>query len=148
VVSEADNRKDLTTTIHLTALRSVESSLARLLEDSGPELSEVLNQLPQDSAMLVSLIGPSKGARFLLDAERTSVGRASDNEIFLDDVTVSRKHAEIARREGKYSLKDLGSLNGTYLNGEIVNETFLKDGDELQIGKFRMHFFRGGKVRS
>ena len=148
MVSEADNRKDLTTTIHLTALRSVESSLARLLEDSGPELSEVLNQLPQDSAMLVSLIGPSKGARFLLDAERTSVGRASDNEIFLDDVTVSRKHAEIARREGKYSLKDLGSLNGTYLNGEIVNETFLKDGDELQIGKFRMHFFSGGKVRS
>ncbi|MGA0411056.1 MAG: FHA domain-containing protein [Candidatus Nanopelagicaceae bacterium] len=148
MVAEPDNKKDLTTTIHLTALRSVESSLAGLIQDAGPELVEVLNGLASDSAMLVSLIGPNKGARFLLNSEATRIGRATDNEIFLDDVTVSRKHAEILRNGKIFSLKDLGSLNGTYLNGALVDEAALSDGDELQVGKFRMHFFTGGKVRS
>lgn len=148
MVAAADSRKDLTTTIHLTALRSVESSLARLIEDSGPDLLQVLNSLGEESAMLVSLIGPNKGARFLLEPELTQIGRATTNEIFLDDVTVSRKHAEIRKSGKTYLLKDLGSLNGTYLNGEIVAAKTLSDGDELQIGKFRMHFFLGGKVRA
>lgn len=148
MVAAADSRKDLTTTIHLTALRSVESSLARLIEDSGPDLLQVLNSLGEESAMLVSLIGPNKGARFLLEPELTQIGRATANEIFLDDVTVSRKHAEIRKSGKTYFLKDLGSLNGTYLNGEIVATKTLSDGDELQIGKFRMHFFLGGKVRA
>jgi pSer/pThr/pTyr-binding forkhead associated (FHA) protein len=148
VVAKPDDRKDLTTTIHLTALRSVESSLAGLIQDAGPELMNVLNGLSSDSAMLVSLIGPNKGARFLLNSEATRIGRAVDNEIFLDDVTVSRKHAEILRTGKTFSLKDLGSLNGTYLNGGLVDEAVLADGDELQVGKFRMHFFSGGKVRS
>jgi pSer/pThr/pTyr-binding forkhead associated (FHA) protein len=148
VVAAADSRKDLTTTIHLTALRSVESSLSRLIEESGPELIEVLNALAEGSAMLVSLIGPSKGARYLLEPEVTKIGRATTNEIFLDDVTVSRKHAQVLKREKSYLLQDLGSLNGTYLNGELVSEKPLNDGDELQIGKYRMHFFKGGKVRA
>lgn len=148
MVAAADSRKDLTTTIHLTALRSVESSLNRLIEDAGPELLEVLNSLTEDAAMLVSLIGPSKGARYLLEQGTTKIGRATSSEIFLDDVTVSRKHAEISKDGKKYALRDLGSLNGTYLNGELVGEKILNDGDELQIGKFRMHFFTGGKVRS
>ena len=148
MVAAADSRKDLTTTIHLTALRSVESSLNRLIEDAGPELLEVLNSLTEDAAMLVSLIGPSKGARYLLEQGTTKIGRATSSEIFLDDVTVSRKHAEISKDGKKYGLRDLGSLNGTYLNGELVGEKILNDGDELQIGKFRMHFFTGGKVRS
>jgi pSer/pThr/pTyr-binding forkhead associated (FHA) protein len=148
VVAAADSRKDLTTTIHLTALRSVESSLSRLIEDSGPELIEVLNALAEGSAMLVSLIGPSKGARYLLEPEVTQIGRATTNEIFLDDVTVSRKHAQVLKREKNYFLQDLGSLNGTYLNGELISEKPLNDGDELQIGKYRMHFFKGGKVRA
>jgi len=148
VVAAPDNKMDLTTTIHLTALRSVESSLAGLIQDAGPELVKVLNGLASDSAMLVSLIGPNKGARFLLNSEATRIGRATDNEIFLDDVTVSRKHAEILRNGKIFSLKDLGSLNGTYLNGALVDEAALSDGDELQVGKFRMHFFTGGKVRS
>ncbi|NCV96121.1 MAG: FHA domain-containing protein [Actinobacteria bacterium] len=148
MVAAADSRKDLTTTIHLTALRSVESSLSRLIEESGPELIQVLNALAENSAMLVSLIGPSKGARYLLEPEVTQIGRATTNEIFLDDVTVSRKHAQVLKREKRYFLQDLGSLNGTYLNGELVSETPLNDGDELQIGKYRMHFFQGGKVRA
>ncbi len=148
MVAAADSRKDLTTTIHLTALRSVESSLSRLIEESGPELIEVLNALSADAAMLVSLIGPSKGARYLLDPGSTRIGRATSNEIFLDDVTVSRKHAVISKEGNEYLLHDLGSLNGTYVNGELVAEKHLRDGDELQIGKFRMHFFNGGKVRS
>jgi pSer/pThr/pTyr-binding forkhead associated (FHA) protein len=148
VVAAADSRKDLTTTIHLTALRSVESSLSRLIEDSGPELIEVLNALAEGSAMLVSLIGPSKGARYLLEPEVTQIGRATTNEIFLDDVTVSRKHAQVLKREKNYFLQDSGSLNGTYLNGELISEKPLNDGDELQIGKYRMHFFKGGKVRA
>jgi len=148
VVAAADSRKDLTTTIHLTALRSVESSLSRLIQESGPELMEVLNALGDDAAMLVSLIGPNKGARFLLEPEVTHIGRATANEIFLDDVTVSRKHAQVAKSGKSYILTDLGSLNGTYLNGELVSEKSLADGDELQIGKFRMHFFKGGKVRA
>ncbi|MFM8384721.1 MAG: FHA domain-containing protein, partial [Actinomycetota bacterium] len=66
----------------------------------------------------------------------------------LDDVTVSRKHAQVVKSGKSYFLTDLGSLNGTYLNGELVSEKSLADGDELQIGKFRMHFFKGGKVRA
>jgi pSer/pThr/pTyr-binding forkhead associated (FHA) protein len=148
VVDAADSRKDLTTTIHLTALRSVESSLSRLVENAGPELLAVLNGLSSESAMLVSLIGPNKGARFLLEPNETRIGRAPSNEIFLDDVTVSRQHANIIKNGNSFLVKDLGSLNGTYLNGEIVSEKLLTDGDELQIGKYRLHFFIGGKVRS
>lgn len=146
MVSAVEDRNDLTTTIHLTALRSVESTLSKLLEQAGPELASILAALNEDSAMLVSLIGPNKGARYLLDSEVTGIGRATENEIFLDDVTVSRKHAQVVKRDKKFDLEDLGSLNGTYLNGSITTAQVLQDGDELQIGKFRMHFF-SGKVR-
>lgn len=143
MVSAAEEKNDLTTTIHLTALRSVESPLTKLLEQAGPELATILKALQEDSAMLVSLIGPNKGARYLLDSEVTRIGRATDNEIFLDDVTVSRKHAQVKKQARKFQLEDLGSLNGTYLNGAIATSAELKDGDEVQIGKFRMHFFSG-----
>lgn len=143
MVSAAEERNDLTTTIHLTALRSVESPLTKLLEQAGQELKEVLAALNDDAAMLVCLIGPNKGARYLLDGEVTRIGRSTDSEIFLDDVTVSRKHAQIINRNRKFNLEDSGSLNGTYLNGSITTSALLKDGDEVQIGKFRMHFFSG-----
>ena len=143
MVSAAEEKNDLTTTIHLTALRSVESPLTKLLEQAGPELATILKALQEDSAMLVSLIGPNKGARYLLDSQVTRIGRATDNEIFLDDVTVSRKHAQVKKQARKFQLEDLGSLNGTYLNGAIATSAELKDGDEVQIGKFRMHFFSG-----
>ena len=147
MVSAAESNKDLTTTIHLTSLRSVESSVSKLLEQSSPELIDVLNGLTEGSAMLVSLIGPNRGARYLLEPNRTEIGRAPENGIFLDDVTVSRRHAVISKNGLNYQLADSGSLNGTYVNGELRNEITLNDGDEVQIGKFRMHFFLGGKVR-
>lgn len=147
MVSAAEESKDLTTTIHLTSLRSVESSTHKLLAESPSEIVEVLNSLEEGSAMLVSLIGPNKGARFLLEPQETQIGRAPENEIFLDDVTVSRKHARILKEGKRYHLLDVGSLNGTYVNGQIKSDYFLLDGDEVQIGKFRMHFFLGGKVR-
>ena len=146
MVSPAEDKHDLTTTIHLTALRSVESPLKKLLEQAGSELNSILESLQEDSAMLVSLIGPNKGARYLLDTESTRIGRSTESEIFLDDVTVSRKHARIVREGKSFKLEDLGSLNGTYLNGAIASKSELKDGDEIQIGKFRMHFF-SGKVK-
>lgn len=143
MVSAAEERNDLTTTIHLTNLRSVENPLAKLLEQAGSELKEVLAGLSDEAAMLVSLVGPSKGARYLLDSDVVRIGRSTDSEIFLDDVTVSRKHAQIIKRNKKFQLEDSGSLNGTYLNGTITTSAELKDGDEVQIGKFRMHFFSG-----
>ena len=106
-----------------------------------------VDALPAGSALLVVQRGPNAGARFLLDAERTTAGRHPGSDIFLDDVTVSRKHAEFVRREGQFVVRDVGSLNGTYVRRDRIDETVLRDGDEVQIGKFRMIFHpsrRGG----
>jgi hypothetical protein len=96
--------------------------------------------LPAGSALLVVQRGPNAGARFLLDADRTTAGRHPGSDIFLDDVTVSRKHAEFLRREGLFLVRDVGSLNGTYVRRDRIDEAVLRDGDEVQIGKFRMVF--------
>ncbi len=90
--------------------------------------------------MLVVQRGPNAGARFLLDAERTTAGRRPESDIFLDDVTVSRKHAEFVRRDGQFVVRDVGSLNGTYVDRDRIEEAVLKDGDEVQIGKYRLVF--------
>lgn len=138
---------DLTSTIHLTQLRSVSAPVLSLLQQAGEDALSVIEGLDANSAMLISLIGPNRGARYLIDSDLTSLGRAPENEIFLDDITVSRKHAQITRLNLSFSIKDAGSLNGTYLNGTLVSENVLSDGDEVQIGKFRMHIFIGGKKR-
>ena len=85
--------------------------------------------------------GPNAGARFLLDADRTTAGRHPGSDIFLDDVTVSRKHAEFIRGQGQFVVRDVGSLNGTYVRRDRIDEAVLRDGDEVQIGKFRMVFY-------
>jgi len=140
--------KDLTTTINLGALRSVSDHVSALLDKATQNERDVIAALPEGSAMLIALSGPSRGARFLLNSDLTSIGRSTDNEIFLDDVTVSRKHAQIIRSGKSYSVKDLGSLNGTYVNGKVEESAQLSDGMELHIGKYRLHFFVGGKVRT
>ena len=85
--------------------------------------------------------GPNAGSRFLLDAERTTAGRHPDSDIFLDDVTVSRQHAEFLRRgRAASSVRDVGSLNGTYVNRDRIDEAVLRGGDEVQIGKYRLVF--------
>jgi pSer/pThr/pTyr-binding forkhead associated (FHA) protein len=125
------------TTITLRAVSGTEGADEPGL--SGPERAAV-DALPGGSALLVVQRGPNAGARFLLDAETTTAGRRPDSDIFLDDVTVSRKHAEFVRRGGAFVVRDVGSLNGTYVQRDRIDEAVLRDGDEVQIGKYRMIF--------
>jgi len=102
-----------------------------------------VDALPSGSALLVVKRGPNAGSRFLLDQDTTSAGRHPDSDIFLDDVTVSRRHAEFRREGGDFVVVDVGSLNGTYVNREPVDTAVLASGDEVQIGKFRLVFLTG-----
>jgi pSer/pThr/pTyr-binding forkhead associated (FHA) protein len=99
--------------------------------------------LPVGSALLVVKRGPNAGSRFLLDQSTTSAGRHPDSDIFLDDVTVSRRHAEFRLEGNDFQVVDVGSLNGTYVNREPVDSATLANGDEVQIGKFRLVFLTG-----
>ncbi|WP_194897216.1 FHA domain-containing protein [Catenulispora pinisilvae] len=109
----------------------------------GPADREALAALPAGSALLVVRRGPNAGSRFLLDADVTTVGRSPDSDIFLDDVTVSRRHAEFARTAQGFLVRDVGSLNGTYVDRNLIQEALLRDGDEVQVGKYRLVFHAG-----
>ncbi len=114
------------------------------LQDApGPsdDISVAVNDLPRGTPVLIVRSGAQAGARFPLNAEVTRLGRHPDSEISLDDITVSRRHAEIRQSKDTYELWDSGSLNGTYLNQQRVDHAPLHHGDELQIGKFRLVFF-------
>jgi len=124
------------TTISLHAVQDAPDVEPRL---SGADQAAV-DALPAGSALLVVQRGPNAGARFLLDGDRTTAGRHPGSDIFLDDVTVSRKHAEFVRREGRFVVRDIGSLNGTYVQRDRIDQAVLREGDEVQIGKFRMIF--------
>ena len=102
-----------------------------------------VDKLPTGSALLVVKRGPNAGSRFLLDQPVTSAGRHPGSDIFLDDVTVSRRHAEFRREDDEFKVVDVGSLNGTYVNREAVESAVLLNGDEVQIGKFRLVFSTG-----
>ncbi|BBA88287.1 glycogen accumulation regulator GarA [Mycobacterium pseudoshottsii] len=113
---------------------------------SGTESSvSGVEGLPSGSALLVVKRGPNAGSRFLLDQPITSAGRHPDSDIFLDDVTVSRRHAEFRLEGNEFSVVDVGSLNGTYVNREPVDSAVLANDDEVQIGKFRLVFLTGPK---
>ena len=104
------------------------------------------DELEPGQALLLVKRGPNAGSTFLVHAESTSVGRSPDSGVFLDDVTVSRAHAVLERRENDaWFVRDVGSLNGTYVNGEQVDETTLATGDEVQIGRFKLTFFAAGE---
>ncbi|WP_291313535.1 oxoglutarate dehydrogenase inhibitor Odhl [Corynebacterium sp. UBA2622] len=116
--------------------------------ESGAAASDAAggaDNLPEGAALLVVKRGPNAGARFLLDQETTTAGRHPEADIFLDDVTVSRRHAEFRRNEGGFEVVDVGSLNGTYVNREPRNSQALSTGDEIQIGKFRLVFLADEK---
>lgn len=100
-----------------------------------------IDALPADSALLIARRGPNAGARFLLNAAETTAGRHPKSDIFLDDVTVSRRHVIFLRTPEGFFVRDNGSLNGTYLNQEIVEEAPLNNGDEVRIGKYQFTFF-------
>ncbi|MHB1802070.1 MAG: FHA domain-containing protein, partial [Actinomycetes bacterium] len=108
---------------------------------SGPDQAAI-ESLPPGSALLLVLRGPNAGSRFLLDRDVTTVGRHPDSEIFLDDVTVSRRHAEFVATGAGFAVRDVGSLNGTYVDRRRIDRMLeLVDGDEVQIGKYRMVFY-------
>ena len=133
------NQPAADTTISIGALTSADTTE----QESGltPADHSAIDALPEASALLVVQRGPNAGARFLLDADKTTAGRRPDSDIFLDDVTVSRKHAEFHRTpRGEFVVRDVGSLNGTYVGRDRVDEAVLKDGDEVQIGKYRLVF--------
>ena len=111
----------------------------------GAELSQVeldaISALPSGSALMIVRSGPTAGARYLLDSDLSGVGRHPEADIFFDDVTVSRRHAEITRSGTVFEVIDKRSLNGTYVEGERVDRAVLTNGDEVRVGKFRMNFF-------
>jgi pSer/pThr/pTyr-binding forkhead associated (FHA) protein len=143
---------ELTSTLHL-GLRSVvdgspESALSAFLSSASEQDRVAITAVidgPADRAMVVIHRGPAKGARFLVDQGEVAIGRSVESPIFLDDVTVSRKHALIVKDANFFSIKDQGSLNGTYLNNQSVMDSPLTTGDEIQVGKFHMLFIASKK---
>ena len=114
---------------------------AEELKDPTGDVTIGLDDLPVGAGMLLVKRGPGAGSRFVLENEVTRAGRHPDSDIFLDDVTVSRRHAEVVRTGERYVVRDVGSLNGTYLNRErIESELTLTSGDELQVGRFKLVF--------
>lgn len=104
----------------------------------------VSEEAPQRATLVVQR-GPNAGTRFEIAGDRVTIGRHPDSDFFLDDVTVSRRHSEVRRVGDQYSLKDVGSLNGTYVNGERVEEATLSNGDEFRVGKYVITFLRGSE---
>ena len=107
----------------------------------SPHDQGAVDALDADCALLIVHHGPNQGARFLLDVDVTTAGRSVSGDIFLDDVTVSREHVQFIRDGHDFYVRDSGSLNGTYVNRERITEAKLSDGDEVQIGKYRMTFY-------
>lgn len=126
------------------------ASLA-LLEDRQEleaELGSLLDDIPNDMGVLVVRRGPNAGSTFALDGDTTSIGRHPDSDLFLDDVTVSRRHALIRNTPDGYQINDVGSLNGTYVRGERIDTAELTDMSEVQIGRFVLTFLLGGRAEA
>ncbi len=132
-------RADDTTTVHYSD--DFGAQLSALQAEASSEEREAIAALPSGSALLIVRRGPNAGARFLLDQDVTTAGRHPNADIFLDDVTVSRRHAEFLRHGTTFEVHDLGSLNGTYYDGVRIETALLRDRSEVQIGKFRLTFF-------
>ena len=122
-------------------LTPIESEDEDAVEFPFPE-----DELELGQALLQVKRGPNAGSTFLLQADSSTVGRNTESDVFLDDITVSRAHAVFERRPSdEWFVKDAGSLNGTYVNGEQVDETKLATGDQVQIGRFKLTFFQAGE---
>lgn len=137
-----------------TGLRSVSSAevtgtihaLGMVPADSGPLPAlgpEALLGLPSDASVLIVVRGPNAGTRIDLTGDKVTAGRSPDAQIFLDDITVSRFHAQFTAEAEGWVLTDLGSLNGTYVNRDRVDRWVLRPGDEVQVGKYRFQFVSG-----
>ncbi|UED88179.1 FHA domain-containing protein [Streptomyces profundus] len=141
-----EGASETTSTISISGLEAYEAEATG--QHPTPVLSSeaqaAVDALPAGSALLVVRRGPNSGSRFLLDSDVTTAGRHPQSDIFLDDVTVSRRHVEFRRSpDGGFTVSDVGSLNGTYVNREQIDALVLANGDEVQIGKYRMVYFAG-----
>lgn len=154
-MSAAENERELTSTLKL-GLRSIStrgdiSAAESFLQKSDSSVKAMIDEIcAPDSrkAMIVIHRGPAQGSRFLLDSDEISIGRSPDSDVFLDDVTVSRKHARIVRNAAEISITDSHSLNGTYVNSISITSQVLHMGDELQIGKYHALFFGKSHIKS
>ncbi|MBD0844430.1 FHA domain-containing protein [Streptomyces sp. TRM68416] len=135
---------ETTSTISISGLEAydAEATGQTAMPALSPEAQAAVEALPLGSALLVVRRGPNSGSRFLLDGDLTTAGRHPQSDIFLDDVTVSRRHVEFRRSpDGSFTVADVGSLNGTYVNRERIDQVALSNGDEVQIGKYRLVFY-------
>jgi pSer/pThr/pTyr-binding forkhead associated (FHA) protein len=152
-VASQDDR-ELTTTLRLGSQPEVSPTESPLLEgylsaasdDEKSILEEIING-SGDKSMLIIFKGPAKGSRYLITREGATIGRSHESEIFLDDVTVSRTHAAITyeQQNARFGITDRSSLNGTYVNGSVVEKANLNHGDQVQVGKFHLLFITGQK---
>ena len=126
-----------TTSISLPPISDSTTVEPKLTQDERAAVAA----LPAGSALLIAHTGPNAGARFLLDQDITTAGRHPNADVFLDDVTVSRKHVEFRRTPEGFRVVDSMSLNGTYVNNDRVDSVLLRTGSEVQIGKFRLTFY-------
>ena len=121
-------------------MSSVEEASTEALEPLGDGVESVDFQIPSTGAALVVASGHQAGTRYAITSEWITVGRHPDSDVFLDDITVSRRHVELSTSNTGHVIRDVGSLNGTYLNGERLGDSEVSrtNGDELQIGKFKL----------
>ncbi|MFD9462097.1 FHA domain-containing protein [Streptomyces sp. NPDC060027] len=140
----AERPSETTSTISISGIEAYDAEVTGQTPSPmlSPEAQAAVDALPVGSALLVVRRGPNSGSRFLLDGELTTAGRHPQSDIFLDDVTVSRRHVEFRRvADGSFTVADVGSLNGTYVNRERIDQVPLSNGDEVQIGKYRLVFY-------
>ncbi|MEU5660574.1 FHA domain-containing protein [Streptomyces sp. NPDC047737] len=140
----SERASETTSTISISGIEAYEAEVTgqNVLPSLSPEAQAAVDALPAGSALLVVRRGPNSGSRFLLDGDLTTAGRHPQSDIFLDDVTVSRRHVEFRRSpDGSFTVGDVGSLNGTYVNRERIDSVALSNGDEVQIGKYRLVFY-------
>jgi pSer/pThr/pTyr-binding forkhead associated (FHA) protein len=139
-----ERASETTSTISISGIEAYDAEVTgqTQMPTLSPEAQAAVDALPLGSALLVVRRGPNSGSRFLLDGELTTAGRHPQSDIFLDDVTVSRRHVEFRRAaDGSFTVADVGSLNGTYVNRERIDSVPLSNGDEVQIGKYRLVFY-------
>jgi len=120
---------------------SIKDQEIESIKEISPQILEELKKLHGNKAGLLTIKGPIIGEKFFLSKSSLSIGRSSESDILLDDITVSRNHAIIEKKESVFAIRDLESLNGTYLNGIIAGQSDLENGDRIQIGKYVFLFF-------
>lgn len=138
---ERPKAKDVPEPSETTSTFEIHRDDLALDEVLSDEEKAAVEALPPGSALLIGQRGGDEGSRFLLDVPEVTLGRSPEADIFLDDVTVSRNHAFVNRTDEGYEVTDRGSLNGTYVNRELVEHARLASGDELQVGKYRLLYF-------